>query len=386
MDNKEKFTLPKGLSENRVKTANSKEIPEIKEVPPIPKVTGESKEVPPLPKRVSNNMETPPLPNTLTERKENPSLARELSENDVRMSSATLAGISSNQQAGKLDVTSTSLYPKLQRLDETPNDDFLNLNGDISESDSRGSGTLVEPFPQVKEEASKATSAHYEVDVHHYAKYDDVDSGYTEATRKSLTYASQTPFMRFLGDLIMILTRPGAFWKAQDEHPATTSQLYWPHLTILILLRTMAIMGGGAFQYAISEVPVGHLILTAAIQALMIFILMWIMSVLISGISTLAGAGFQFERAQKYVGYSLTPILVVGILSLIPLPYVDTICDLIAMPWAFLVMGAGVLPYLKLKSEQGPILTGVFCGLLLTLWGIVPILIPRLIGLLFATH
>ena len=231
---------------------------------------------------------------------------------------------------------------------------------------------------------AEPSPAHYESDVSHYARYDKQDSGYSEATRKSLSYAAQTPFKRFFGDLIMVLTRPGAFWKAQDEHPATTSQLYWPHLTILVLLRTAAIMGGGAFQHALNDVPLAQLILMAGIQALMIFILVWILATLISGISTLTGAGFQFDRAQKFVGYSLTPILVVGVLSLIPLPYVDTVCDLIAMPWAFLVIGAGVLPYLKLKSEQGPVLTGLFCGLLLTLWGLVPILIPRWIGLLFS--
>ncbi|MBQ9394890.1 MAG: YIP1 family protein [Proteobacteria bacterium] len=231
---------------------------------------------------------------------------------------------------------------------------------------------------------SKPAPAHYEADVSHYARYDKVDSGYSETTRKSLSYAAQTPFVRFFGDLIMVLTRPGAFWKAQDEHPATTSQLYWPHLTVLVLLRTAAIMGGGAFQHALNDVPLVQLLVIAGIQALMIYILVWILAMLISGISTLSGAGFQFDRAQKFVGYSLTPILVVGILSLIPLPYVDTVCDLIAMPWAFLVIGAGVLPYLKLKPEQGPVLTGLFCGLLLTLWGLVPILIPRWIGMLFA--
>lgn len=241
-----------------------------------------------------------------------------------------------------------------------------------------------EEISHIQSEKAEPSHAYYESEVSHYARYDKLDSGYSEATRNSLIYASQTPFKRFFGDLVMVLTRPGAFWKAQDEHPATTSQLYWPHLTVLVLLRTAAIMGGGAFQHALNDIPLGQLILMAGIQALMIYILVWILALLISGISTLSGIGFQFDRAQRFVGYSLTPILVVGILSLIPLSYVDTICDLIAMPWAFLVMGSGVLPYLKLKSEQGPVLTGLFCGLLLTLWGLVPILIPRWIGLIFS--
>ena len=225
-------------------------------------------------------------------------------------------------------------------------------------------------------------SAHYESDVRHYARYDKVDSGYSDETRKSLTYASRTPFGRFFLDLILILTRPGAFWKGQAEHPATIGQMYWPHLIILISLRTIAVMGGALLQYAMNDISPAHLLIEAGVQALMIFLMIWLFSLLISGISTLSGAGFQFDRAHRFAGYCMTPIFIVGILSVLPLPYMDKICDIIAMPWAFLVMGAGVIPFLKIKPELGPTLTGLFCGMMLCLWGLIPMLIPRLIGIL----
>ncbi|MBR4984885.1 MAG: YIP1 family protein [Proteobacteria bacterium] len=234
--------------------------------------------------------------------------------------------------------------------------------------------SIAKPEEQPKPEAAPA---HYAVDVQHYAHYDrETDSGYTPEFQKSLTYAARTPFARFMIDFMLILTRPGMFWKGQAEHPATLGQLHFPHLFILVILRTLMAFLGGLLQ---PEPVFSHALIQAGTQALLIFVLIWGLALVISGISTLTGQVVHFDRALRYVGYSVTPNLFVGIISIIPVPYLATVCDFLAMPWTFLVMGAGVHAYLKIKPEVAPTVTGLFCGLMLCMWTALPMLIPAIL-------
>ena len=238
--------------------------------------------------------------------------------------------------------------------------------------------TSEKPEEQPK---SSAAPAHYAVDVQHYAQYDkQTDSGYSPEFQKSLNYAARTPMTRFFIDFVLILTRPGAFWRGQDEHPASLGQLHFPHLFILVILRTLMAFLGGLLQ---PEPVFSRVLIQAATQALLIFVLIWGLAMIISGISTLIGQRIHYDRALRYVGYSVTPNLFVGIISIVPVPYLATVCDFLAMPWTFLVMGAGVHAYLKIKPELAPTMTGLFCGMMLCMWTAMPMLIPELLRFSF---
>ena len=238
--------------------------------------------------------------------------------------------------------------------------------------------TTEKPEEQPK---SAAAPAHYAVDVQHYAQYDkQTDSGYSPEFQKSLNYAARTPMTRFFIDFVLILTRPGAFWRGQDEHPASLGQLHFPHLFILVILRTLMAFLGGLLQ---PEPVFSRVLIQAATQALLIFVLIWGLAMIISGISTLIGQRIHYDRALRYVGYSVTPNLFVGIISIVPVPYLATVCDFLAMPWTFLVMGAGVHAYLKIKPELAPTMTGLFCGMMLCMWTAMPMLIPELLRFSF---
>lgn len=230
-------------------------------------------------------------------------------------------------------------------------------------------------------ESSVNSSARYEVKVHRYAHYEDPGDVYSQEMQHSLNYASRTPFGRFFFDFGFILTRPGAFWKAQDLHPVTIGQLIWPHLAVLILLRTIAVFVGGILM---PDPVVTTVLIQALVQGFLIFVLVLVFALFISGISALTGAGFQLDKGIRFSGYCITPILLAGIISIIPVPYLVTVCDMLAMPWAFVILGAGVLPYLNIKQERAPSLTGLFCGILVILWSVLPLLIPFLIGWLKA--
>lgn len=231
--------------------------------------------------------------------------------------------------------------------------------------------------PQTQLPPPEKAPARYAVDVQHYAQYDkDTDSGYTPELQKSLNYAARTPLTRFFLDFLLILTRPGAFWRGQDEHPATLGQLHFPHLFILVTLRTLMAFLGGLLQ---PEPVFSRALIQAATQALLIFVMVWGLALIISGISTLTGQRIHYDRALRYAGYSITPNLFVGIISIVPVPYLATICDFLAMPWTFLVMGAGVHAYLKIKPEIAPTMTGLYCGMMLCMWTAMPMLIPALL-------
>ena len=76
-----------------------------------------------------------------------------------------------------------------------------------------------------------------------------------------------------------------------------------------------------------------------------------------------------------------------GIISCIPVLWLTTVLDIIAMPWAFLIMGSGVYHYLREKPEHLAMVTALLCGLLLILWTVLPMLIPQILGGIFrAAH
>ena len=256
-------------------------------------------------------------------------------------------------------------------LDEEPSPhDTTPLQNDSSNPEH------VDAIPQSQ---SNPDREKYEVSVRHYAQYHAPHDAYSPDVQKSIRYAARSPMGRFLADFFLILTRPGTFWQNQDKHPATLGQLFFPHLTLLIALRTLATTAGSLIN---SEAGAKQVLIQSLSQAFLIFVLLGLMSLIVMASSGLSGAKLSFDRATRFVGYSLTPMFFVGIIGIIPLPYISTICDLLAMPWAFVVMGTGILPFLKVETPHAPTLTALLCGLLLCLWGGLPILIPILLGIL----
>ena len=240
---------------------------------------------------------------------------------------------------------------------------------------------LFEPETNVVPDKRSDEPAHYEVHVQHYANYDktqDSKQTYSDEIQNNLAYASQTPLRRFFVDLICVLLHPSAFWRGQTTHAATIGQMHFPHLTVLIVLRMIAVFTGGVLLPGANP---SQVLLQAVTQGVLIVVSIWAFGLVVSGVSALSGGGFHYDRGLRFAGYVMTPTLFVGIISIIPVPYLSTICDLLSMPWAFVVLGAGILPYLNIKSEHAPMTTGLLCGLLLCLWGVMPMLIPLLMGL-----
>lgn len=285
---------------------------------------------------------------------------------------------------------------------DAPGVDLSALDHAISETNQRTdtnlSATPTEtviagkiPIYGAEENASDETSIHsedktdakdaehYEVNVRHYASYDKTNEDvYAEQTRENLQYAAKTPWARFLVDFMNVMVRPIHFWEGQAEHQATMAQVHFPHLVILVCLRAIAVFVGGFLRHGTDKIEE---LISAISQALLIFVFVWLLALVYSGIMAFAAKGFHFSKCLNFVAYAITPLLVINVLSVFPIPHISMICDLIALPYVFVVLGAGMLPFLKVPEKNAPILCGLFCGLMMCLWSVVPILMPRLISI-----
>ena len=240
-----------------------------------------------------------------------------------------------------------------------------------------GEADAKEQKEQKDAPAEEKEEEHYEVHVQHYANYDKTDdSGYGEQVQKNLKYASKTPWARFIVDFTTVMVRPIHFWEEQAEHPATLGQVHFPHLVVLVLLRAVSIFVGNVFLDGTDKL---HQLVSVVAQALLIFVFVWLLALIYSAIMAVVSKGFHFSKCLNFVAYAVTPLLVIQVLSVFPIPYMNTICDIIALPYVFVVLGAGMLPFLKVPEKTAPVLCGLFCGLMACLWSVLPILMPSLI-------
>ncbi len=218
----------------------------------------------------------------------------------------------------------------------------------------------------------------YQVNVKHYADYDlgHRKNIYSEDTKEKIQYAAKTLWGRFVGDLFSLLFRPKRFWESQEEHPATLTEALLPHLAVLVLIRAIASFIGSFVSSESGIKALGQ----ALMQGLFIFVFVFTLSLCYSAVVAFTGKSFDYNRSLRFVCYVISPILVAGILSVIPINHFAAICDLLAMPYAFYVMGYGVVTFLKIPEKSASPITGLLCGIMMCLWGALPILLPYVLG------
>lgn len=191
-----------------------------------------------------------------------------------------------------------------------------------------------------------------------------------------------SPFSVFFRNLLTLLFRPNHFWETQRENPTSILHVHWPHLILLIALRSVAQLVGGLFNPSIAwSTAVVH----ATTGFLFLFFFVWLFALVVAGISAVSEAECQVADTVRFTAYAITPLFFIGFLAIIPVPHLQPIADAIAMPYTFYVLGAGVISYLRIPERKAAALTGLMCGILLCLWGLLPIYLPMLIGSIFGS-
>ncbi len=194
--------------------------------------------------------------------------------------------------------------------------------------------------------------------------------------------ADQTPVLRegdkwrrFSSRLAHLLLVPGKFWESLREEHVSVREMMLPHLILLIGVRAVAgfigsLLGGGGFGAAL-----GALISSFVSW----FALVWVFAIVAASLASAKGGRLSANDSLRLAAYGLAPLFLVGVFAVIPFPHVAPIAELIAMPYAFYVLSAGVVPMLGVPVERAPVMVGQLCGALLILWSIMPTLLPELV-------
>ena len=174
----------------------------------------------------------------------------------------------------------------------------------------------------------------------------------------------------FFWRVFNVLGRPTAFWQSIRQDELTVGQVMWPHVVVLVLLRTTA----GLFGNLLQHVPVGAAFGQFATGVVAWMLLVWLFAVVAGSIASVRTARMALQDALRFAAFGLTPLFLVGILAVIPFPYVSPIAELLLMPYTFLVLAQGVAPALGVPADRAPAVVGMVCGALLVLWTVMPTL------------
>jgi len=180
-------------------------------------------------------------------------------------------------------------------------------------------------------------------------------------------------------DLFSVLVAPSAFWERPRALQGATAKPIWIHLAVLIGLRSVAGFGGALLRHGGFGAGFGQLVS----GILSSFLMVWLFAAIVASVAATSGGRANVRDAFRFAAYGLTPMFAIGVLAVVPLPYVSPIADLALMPYTFYVLAVGVVPALGVSVERAPGRTGIICGALLLLWTVMPALIPLLVETLF---
>ena len=179
----------------------------------------------------------------------------------------------------------------------------------------------------------------------------------------------------FFFDLFGVLAGPAAFWSRRPDAAPRASRSIWLHLLVLIGLRSAAGFGGALLRGAGLGASLGQLF-SALLSS---FVMVWLFAAIVAFLSAGSTGRATIRDSFRYAAYGLTPLFAIGVLAVIPLPYVSAIADLVMMPYTFYVLASGVVPALGVAESRAPTRVGLICGALLFLWSTMPTLIPLLV-------
>jgi hypothetical protein len=161
-----------------------------------------------------------------------------------------------------------------------------------------------------------------------------------------------------------VLLRPTKAWERLSKEQLTLGEVLWPHVVVLILARGIAELIGNLLSGKSLGLSFGEL----AVAVVSWFVLVWVVAIASGSVaSTRGGARLAANDAFSFGAYGLTPLFVVGVLSVIPLPYVSQAAGVLAMPYAFYV--------LSVKESESAAIAGLVCGTLLLAWALLPTLL-----------
>ncbi len=185
---------------------------------------------------------------------------------------------------------------------------------------------------------------------------------------------SESPegFGRFLARLFRVMLRPTRFWvDLRQSGPPPLSAVLWPHLVLLILVRSGADFVGGVLDPTVDLAGA----ITKALGALIGWILLPVSLAFVGSVIGGTGGGTtSFRRSLAFAGYGLTPLFIAGSLAVIPVPLVAQAAEMLAMPYTFYVLAVGVQPMLGVEQGRLAGAVGLVNGAVVLIWSALSLL------------
>lgn len=170
---------------------------------------------------------------------------------------------------------------------------------------------------------------------------------------------------RFLRNTVLVSFLPRTFWRRlAAEGVPTFREVLWPHTILLSALGGVAALIGGVTLGREVDVIVAHSLLTFVGSVIMVLAF----GLIARAISGAEKGSAGFRAAFAFGVYGLTPMLILGVLHIIPVPLVHTIAGLLALPYAFYVISLGVGPVLAVPDKRGAEATGLLAAAALLAW------------------
>lgn len=187
---------------------------------------------------------------------------------------------------------------------------------------------------------------------------------------------------RFVARLGKLVVRPAAFWQDVKDAPPTLGEVVWPHMVILVGASALAtflgaVLGGRGFGVAFGQLFTSFMSSFAGI---------WAFAFAVTTIAATKGSKAGLTDCVMFGAYVATPMLLLDVISLLPIPYVKSVATILAMPWAFHLLALGVPSQLGVTESKAPTTVAHLCGALLVLWTALPTLLPAVVGALFGKH
>ncbi|MCB9727752.1 MAG: YIP1 family protein [Deltaproteobacteria bacterium] len=198
------------------------------------------------------------------------------------------------------------------------------------------------------------------------------ESELTESPEGGVPEARDESFGRFVGRILRVMMRPSSFWVGMRQSgPPPLGVVFWPHLLVLIVLRSGADFVGGLLDPDVD--------LSAAISKATGALVAWVLlpvalGIVASIIGGVGGGSASFRRSMAFAGYGVTPLFIAGSLAVVPVPWVAQVAEMLAMPYAFYVLAVGVGPMLGVDQRRLAGAVGLVNGALVLLWSALALL------------
>jgi hypothetical protein len=197
------------------------------------------------------------------------------------------------------------------------------------------------------------------------------DPATTEERRASSSGFTQRVFL--------VLLRPTTFWEELQQDSPSIGAVLYPHVVLLVLLRACAALAGNVLRHVNLGAAIGQFVTSFVAWIMMVFLFTLVAGSIASSRDSRVTLGNSF----RFAAYGLTPLFLVGILAVIPIPFFSPIADLLLMPYTFLVLARGVVPFLGVPVDRAPSVVGLVCGATVVLWSLMPGLASVVLGLIW---